>query len=136
MADFFEFLTEQALLVGILLTLIYLFLRNESRRAGQVITVHQLTQMVNQDSAVIVDVREAKEYKEGHITDALNFPFGKLAEHLKDLEDHKDKPLILVDKVGQHSGAAGRILRAAGFDVKRLDGGITEWKNNNLPLLK
>jgi rhodanese-related sulfurtransferase len=52
------------------------------------------------------------------------------------LEPHKSKTLILVDKMGQHAGAAGRLLKAEGFTVNRLEGGMTEWQNQNLPLVK
>ena len=50
---------------------------------------------------------------------------------------HQDKPVILVCKMGQHAGAAGRILSTSGFkDVRRLSGGITTWKSDGLPLVK
>ena len=39
--------------------------------------------------------------------------------------------------MGQHSGMAGTLLRKAGFqNVARLQGGVTEWRNQNLPVVK
>ena len=39
--------------------------------------------------------------------------------------------------MGQHAGSAGTLLRKNGFvDVARLQGGVTEWRNQNLPVVK
>jgi len=44
---------------------------------------------------------------------------------------------VLVCKMGQSAGAAGRKLRADGFsDVRRLSGGMAEWNASNLPVVK
>lgn len=122
------------MLVSLLLALLGLFLWNENRRAGDSISVHQLTQQVNQASALVLDLREPKEFREGHVVDALNIPYAKLAERMNELD--KARPLVLVDKMGQHSAAAGRTLKQAGFQVSRLQGGMSEWTIANLPLVK
>lgn len=134
MTQFLIFLGEQWLLVSLLLALIGLFVWNENRRAGDSLSVHQLTQQVNQANAVVVDLRDAKEFREGHIVDALNIPFAKLTERMGELD--KARPVVLVDKLGQHSAHAGRTLKAAGYQVSRLQGGISEWKASSLPLVK
>jgi len=85
---------------------------------------------------VVVDVRESAEFGKGHIVDALNLPYAKLKDRATELENHKAKQIIVVDKMGQHAGASGKILRDLGFDVVRLQGGITEWSGQNLPLVK
>ncbi len=122
------------MLVSLLLALLGLFLWNENRRAGDSISVHQLTQQVNQANALVLDLREPKEFREGHVVDALNIPYAKLAERMNELD--KARPLVLVDKMGQHSAAAGRTLKQAGFQVSRLQGGMSEWTIANLPLVK
>ena len=92
--------------------------------------------MLNSDTAVLVDVREAADYKAGHIVDAVNIPHNKLAERSSELDPYREKIVVLVDKMGQHVGNAGRALREKGFDVRRLDGGMMEWQNQNLPVVK
>jgi rhodanese-related sulfurtransferase len=53
------------------------------------------------------------------------------------LEKYRDKPLILVCKMGQQSGAAGKKLGAEGFTgVYRMSGGMMEWGALQLPLIK
>ncbi len=134
MTQFLIFLGQQWMLVSLLLALLGFFLWNENRRAGSSISVHQLTQQVNNANAVVVDLREPKEFREGHVVDALNVPYAKLAERVSELD--KTRPLVLVDKMGQHSAAAGRTLMQAGFQVSRLAGGMSEWTASNLPVVK
>lgn len=136
MAQIFIFLSQQWMLVGLLLVLVFLYIQMEIKRGGQTISVHQLTALVNRENALVLDIRENTEFREGHIVDALHIPFTKLTERLGELEKHKQQPIVLVDKMGQHSGAAGKQLREAGFNVSRLDGGMTEWRGSNLPVVK
>lgn len=136
MTQFIIFLGQQWLLISILMVLVFLYIQSEIKRGGQTVSVHQLTLLVNRENALVLDVRENAEFKEGHIIDALHIPFTKLKERLAELDKHKDKPVIVVDKMGQHSGAAGKQLREAGFNVSRLDGGMTEWRSSNLPVIK
>ena len=134
MTQFLIFLGQQWMLVSLLLALLGLFMWNENRRAGSSISVHQLTQQVNNANAMVVDLREPKEFREGHVVDALNIPYAKLAERMGELD--KARPLVLVDKMGQHSATAGRTLMQAGFQVSRLNGGMSEWTASNLPVIK
>lgn len=136
MALFLEFVTQQWMLVGALLVCIILLVKHESRRGGPTLTPQQVINKVNAEQAVIVDLRDAKEFKAGHIVDAINIPHAKLADKVSELESYRNKPLILVCKMGQHSGAAGKTLRAKGFeDVSRLNGGMMEWNSSQLPLV-
>ena len=134
MTQFLLFLSQQWMLVSLLLALLGFFMWNENRRAGSSLSVHQLTHQVNNANALVVDLREPKEFREGHVVDALNIPYAKLAERMADLD--KTRPLVLVDKMGQHSAAAGRTLMQAGFQVSRLNGGMSEWTASNLPVVK
>lgn len=134
--DFFQFISEQWLLVSLLVVLIYAFAFTERAKAGKPTGVHEVTRMLNQQQAVIVDVRDKDEFAGGHIVDAINIPHGQLKERLAELNKHKDKTLIIADKIGQHAGTAGRLLRGEGFEVRRLEGGMTEWTSQQLPLVK
>ena len=136
MANIIIFLGQQWMLVGILLVLVFLFMQLEMKRGGLTVSIHQLTTLVNRENALVLDIREAAEFKEGHIVDALHIPFAKLKERQSELDKHKDRPIVIVDKMGQHTGAAGKQLLDAGFKASRLDGGMTEWRGSNLPVVK
>lgn len=132
-----DFAMNHPVLVGSFLVLLTALLGLENRRSGKSVTSQQLTNLVNTAGAVVVDVRDAKEFREGHITDSRNVPYSQLQEKIGELSSYKDKPVILVCKMGQHAGAAGRLLTKAGFtDVRRLSGGISTWTADRLPLVK
>lgn len=134
--DFFVFISEQWILVSILLVLVYLLAITEKIKSGKAVGVHEATRLLNTEQAVLVDIRESKEFTEGHIANAVNIPFNKVNERMAELEKRREKVIILADKLGQHSGAVGRNLQKQGYQVRRLAGGIAEWQNQNLPLVK
>lgn len=134
--DIVVFLTEQWLLVSILMVMVAALIFVEGKRSGDSLTFHEVTRVLNKGDAIVLDVRDTKDFKSGHIVDSLNIPYQKLAERTNELEKYKEKTLIIVDKMGQHSGASGRVLKEKGFSVNRLQGGITEWVGQNLPVVK
>lgn len=134
---FLEFLTEQWLLVSALAACLLLLIFHETRRGGPALTPNQLVRLVNQQQAAVVDLREPAEFRKGHIADALNLPFAKVDERWSELEKLKERPIVLVCKLGQHSSAVASKLKAKGFtQVHRLGGGLTEWQGSQLPLVK
>ena len=137
MEQLFEFIGNHPLLVGAFLLILALFVRNELVRGGRAVTPQELVNLVNRDGAVVVDVRDKNEFSEGHIVGAINVPHTALANRLAELEKYKERPLVLACKMGQHAGASGTVLRKAGFqDVSRLKGGVAEWRNQSLPVVK
>ncbi|MDX1253047.1 MAG: rhodanese-like domain-containing protein [Gammaproteobacteria bacterium] len=92
---------------------------------------------INQADAVMLDVREDKEYAEGHISEALHIPLGVLDKRLGELESYKSRPIIIYCRSGDRATRAGALLRKQGFQtVYKLAGGILAWKNANLPTSK
>ena len=59
-----------------------------------------------------------------------------MASRGSELEKHRSKIIVLTDQMGQHAGGAGKILTKAGFNVRRLSGGMAEWQGQNLPVVK
>ena len=106
MESLLEFCLNHPLLVGTFLVLLTAFFILETRRGGKSITPQQLTNLVNIDGGIVLDVREAKDYREGHITGSKNIVFAKLKDSLGELGADKEKPIVVVCKMGQHAGAA------------------------------
>ena len=123
------------MLVSTLLVLIYVFAFSEQKKAGKQVSVHELTRLLNGDEAVLIDLRDSKEYAAGCITGAINIPLAKLDGRMTELEKHRAKKIVLVDKIGQQSAPAGRKLRQAGYDIQRLRGGMGEWLHQSLPVV-
>ena len=137
MDQLFTFIASHPFLVGTFILLLALFIRNETQRGGQYDSAQQLVDLVNRENAVVLDVRDKKEFEAGHIVDAVNIPYSALESRVLELKDYKERPLVVACKMGQHSGAAGTLLRKHGFQqVSRLTGGVAEWRNQSLPVVK
>jgi len=134
MEQFLEFAVNHWVLTTLFLVLLAGLILTESKRGGEAVEINEATRLINREGAAILDLRSEAEYKAGHIVGALNIPFTRLKDNLQDLEKYKSNPIILVCKMGQHSGSAGKLLRQAGFEVRRLSGGMSQWESANLPL--
>jgi rhodanese-related sulfurtransferase len=134
--NFFAFVAQEWILVSVLIVLVYFYYWRERTKSGLPLSAHETTLLLNKDAALIVDLREAADFRAGHIVNSLNIPYNKIIADTSELAPHKDKILILVDKLGQHAGTVGRKLGKEGFQVRRLSGGISEWQSQNLPLSK
>lgn len=135
-ANLIEFVSNNYVLVSIFLALLVLLAITEAQKGGKSLGSRELTGLVNRDEGVVLDVRAKKEFDAGHIVDALNIPHEKLVSRLGELEKYKAKTIIVVDAIGQHSGAACRELKKAGFTAVKLSGGMSSWRGDNLPVVK
>lgn len=137
MEQFIEFVINHPLHSSTLLALASALAFTEMRKGGQNISTAQLTQIVNQDLGVVIDVREKADFSKGHIVNAINIPYAKIEEDADELEKYREKIIIVVDAMGQHSGSVGKALKAEGFaNVVRLRGGMSTWTSDNLPVVK
>lgn len=72
--------------------------------------------------AVLLDVRTAEEYGQGHIEGFRNIPVDELRERLDQLEP--GKPVYVICQSGLRSYIACRILAGYGFDCYNFSGGF------------
>lgn len=97
----------------------------------------EAVQLINQQDALLLDVREDSEYEAGHIPNSKHIPQGRVGERLKELEKYKAKPVVVLCRSGNRSTAACSQLKKQGFnDVRSLKGGIEAWQQANLPVKK
>jgi len=130
------FISEQwTLVVALVATLAMLFV-HESRKAGPAVTPQQAINLVNSEEGIFLDIRDGKEFKQGHIVDAVHLPLAQLGSKVSELEKYKAKPIIVVCKMGQTASGATKQLRAAGFDrAQKMTGGMMEWTTLKLPVV-
>ena len=84
--------------------------------------------------AVLLDVREPDEWTAGHAPAALHLPLGQLAPGRADLP--RDRPVVVVCRVGARSARAVQALRAWGYDATNLAGGMQAWAAAGLDLAR
>ena len=109
----------------------------ESRKAGKSVNTTEATRMMNQDNAMVLDIRESKDFTQGHISGAVNLPVSVLNTKISEIDRHKSRPVIVVCKMGTAAGAIAKTLKKRGFEnVVRLSGGMSEWTAASLPVKK
>lgn len=106
-------------------------------RRGEKVTTLQATQLINQGKTVLLDVRESTEFAAGHMRDARNIPVKQLAARVGELDKLKSRTVIVICSSGIQSARATGVLRTAGFaNVVSLDGGMTAWQAQGLPIAR
>lgn len=97
------------------------------------ITPHQLAEQLRAGAAMVVDVREAEEYAQGHIPGAVNLPLSAFQPSA--LPDPAGRTLVLNCLGGKRSAMALDTCRAAQEAVDtHLAGGFTAWVAAGLPV--
>jgi SulP family sulfate permease len=75
---------------------------------------------------LVIDVREPREFKRGHIPKAFLIPLPLL---ITDGDKVPDEPLVLVCRTGRRSARAAQLLEKHGHkEVTILDGGMVAWE--------
>jgi rhodanese-related sulfurtransferase len=97
----------------------------------------EATGLINHESAIVLDIREEHEFREGHILNSKHIPISQVKGRLKELERFRNTPIIVGCRTGHRSRHACSVMRKEGFQVVyNLKGGILAWQNANLPLYK
>ena len=80
------------------------------------------------NGAVIVDVRSAQEYEEGHLDGSINIPYYDIDENVNRLLKNKEQEIILYCEIGSRSKKAYKRLKKLNYkNVYNLYGGIQNW---------
>jgi rhodanese-related sulfurtransferase len=96
-------------------------------RAEDVASVKKL---VEAGKATLVDVRETREWDEGHLRDARSLPLSRLSNDRSAANAvPKGKPVYMHCVRGVRARKAAAILREQGYDARALDEGYVELKN-------
>lgn len=134
-----QFLQDNWMLVALAVVssamLVWSFIGSRLSGVEQADTL-KATRLYN-DDALILDVREEKEFAAGHMPGARHIPLGQLAGRLRELDKFKARPVLVTCRTGQRSARACGILKKAGFEsVYNQAGGIIAWERANLPVTR
>jgi len=103
---------------------------------GSVSTTEAI-RLINREDAQVIDVRSQGDYRQSHIIDAKNVPSAQLDERMKDLSQHKSKPIIVYCASGDQASRVRDTLAERGFEkVYYLKGGLGAWQTAGLPLAR
>ena len=90
-------------------------------------------QLEGEDPPLVLDVRGAGEYAEGHIADSLHIPYGELTRRLDELP--RERAIATICKGGKRSGLAASVLQREGFETIHVArGGVGTWQAEGRPV--
>lgn len=93
------------------------------------VSAEEANTMINQNKDVLIlDVRSKGEYDNGHIPNAKLIPAGQLASRIREIEQYKDKPILVYCASGGRSpGAVTVLLKNSFSEIYHLSRGISSW---------
>ncbi|MDX1836457.1 rhodanese-like domain-containing protein [Legionella taurinensis] len=138
MGQFKTFIIHHWAMVTALIVVLIMIFVNElkaQRSRGKELPPQAAIKLINDDNAVVIDLRDAENYRKGHIIDSIRASQDDFEQNKMD--KYKDKPIILVCGRGLQSAALAAKLRTQGFvNPVVLAGGISAWQAADLPLVK
>lgn len=82
--------------------------------------------------ALLIDVRELDEWKDGHAPNARHIPLGQLSQHLPSLP--REREILFICRSGNRSSRATARAEAAGLTATNVAGGMNAWASAGLPI--
>ena len=104
---------KQALKYGLLITTLSLTVIAPTSFAKNV-SIQQFWQLQQQQPNIIIDVRTASEFTEGHLASAINVPYQDIAT-ITARYKNKDLPILLYCKSGRRAEIAATTLEKLGY---------------------
>lgn len=96
---------------------------------GNVTVADLAVELIDNPDLLLVDVRSAEDYAEGHLLGAINIPLRELAQHL-DLLPDLDEEMVIYCGSGWRSGIGMTSLQILGYtNVRNMKGGIKAWNS-------
>ncbi|HET8897806.1 MAG TPA: rhodanese-like domain-containing protein [Rhodanobacteraceae bacterium] len=121
-----------ALLTAVIITELMHLLRGD-----KLLTPAALTQLINRDNALVIDLSPQADFEKGHIPGAKHVAWSAFDPENKDLAKVKEHPIAVCCRSGVTASKASQRLLKAGFTrVYTLAGGIDAWRRADLPLAK
>jgi len=86
--------------------------------------------LVDNSEYYFLDVRTMSEHADGAIPNTDCIPLQEIGQRLSELNDYKNKKIIVYCRSGNRSGKATKILKENGFDAFNLIGGMNSWEGD------
>ena len=116
------------------ITLSFLIIISSGCETDRDITVQEAHEYLGNEDILFLDVRNRQELvNEGRIKNALLIPVSVLERRLTELEQHKEKKIIVYCRSGRRSQIATEILNENNFNAYNMDGGFLAWKEYTRP---
>lgn len=140
MNEWAQFAQENIVLAAIFVVLLAAIINMEFQRWTKKykdIGPVELVDLMNNDNAVVLDFRGVGELSGGTIQGAKHIAPESLAQQAGKLQNYKESPVVGFCTQGIKAPALCKQLTKQGFSqVYHLKGGMTAWKQANMPVVK
>jgi phage shock protein E len=118
-----------------IIALVFSITASAQQKKAELVPPAKFAQKMTAEKGQVIDVRTPKEYKAGHIKNAVNMHvYDKDFEQRLDKLD-KNKPVYVYCKAGGRSAEAVEIMQKKGFKkITELDGGMDAWAEAGSPV--
>lgn len=99
------------------------------------VTPNQAFDLIQNQNAVLIDVRTAAEFKQQHIASAYSLPLDQLKQHIEQLTLNENQPVILQCQKGARGAMAYQMLSDSGLQLHNMTGGLDAWVSAELPTI-
>jgi phage shock protein E len=107
----------------------------EAKRHITEISPNETRAQVERGEALLIDVREAEDWNEGHVTGAKNFSRGSIELEIEDAAPDLNQPIICYCGGGSRSALVTESLQKMGYkNARSMSGGFRSWKEAGLPI--
>ena len=96
------------------------------------VTPEQVDQLLQDQDAQLIDVREDHEWDAGRIAGARHVGLQEVAAQAATID--QQRPVVFYCRVGGRSAMAADAFRRAGYEAYSLDGGLEAWAGGGRPL--
>ena len=134
MGYFIQFLLDNWFIVLPLLISIFVFFKLENIRNSFLLEPQQMTFFLNRKNALLIDIRNKKDFLNGHISQAICVG-SDIELCKKEIKKNPERPVIIVCQNGNYSSRMANDLKKEGQEIFTLKGGINSWTNEKLPLI-
>ncbi|MHC1782594.1 MAG: ArsR/SmtB family transcription factor [Anaerolineaceae bacterium] len=100
------------------------------------VTIEQIREALKRDEIMLIDARPEIEYLAGHLPGAVSYPIDLLSRRIDELPPEKTMVAYCRGPYCADADEALILLSAYGYQVKRMEEGVTEWQQAGYPVEK
>jgi rhodanese-related sulfurtransferase/DNA-binding transcriptional ArsR family regulator len=107
----------------------------QDRATLRPMTVDELREALGEERVILLDVRPGDEYQAGHLPQARSLPIAELEARLSELPRDQEIVAYCRGPYCVFADEAVTLLRARGYQARRLEEGVLEWRTQGLPIM-
>ena len=101
----------------------------------EIVTGKELLARIRRRDVIVLDVRPAEEYAAGHLKGAVSMPHDELKRRLAELPNDRRIVAYCRGPYCVYAAEAVKVLRVRGFDARRVDSSVAEWRAQQVPIV-